>query len=147
MWKEENRNRKNTMPRDNRGVHAIEASIIIPLILFLAAGIILLIVSQGRREVLREEMIHTLYTLPVSDELDGDPKTALYSLADQLQAGHSRAELGNTSSGDQLALSGSVPYTGIGSYSGVLAAHAKRERDLCSKRLRRWQFYGNIAED
>ena len=144
---ENRKKRRRWIDSGNRGLLTVEASLIIPLILFLAAGIILLVVSQGSREALRSEMYHTLYTLPVAEELDGDPRDGLRDRANILQSHFTHAELGDDSSGDCLVLNGSVPYSGIGSYSGVLAAHAERERDLCSKRLRRWQFYGNIAEE
>ncbi len=145
-----NGNQKDRVKRlttGDQGLLTVEAGLIIPLILFLVAGVILLVVSQGSRETLRNEMYHTLYTIPVVEELAGDPRDGLRERADLLQSRFTHAELGEGSSGDQLVLDGSVPYSGIGSYSGVLAAHTERERDLCSKRLRRWQFYGNIAEE
>ena len=132
---------------NNSGMHTIEASLLIPVILFLVAGVILLTVSQGRRETLRGELYQALYTIPVAAELDASPQDELRSRADFIQSGASRAGAEDASSGDQLALNGSVPYSGVGSYSGILPVHVERERDLCSNRLRRWQFYGNLTEE
>ena len=131
----------------NRGMMTLEASIIIPVILFIAAGIILLFIAQGRREVLRGEMIRALYTIPVIKELDENPKDEVAARAADILEGTTTAGLVPASSGKKLRLEGSVQFAGIGSYEGTLPAIAERERDLCSKRLRRWQFYGDLAEN
>ena len=48
---------------------------------------------------------------------------------------------------DIMTMTGSVRYFGIGKYEGKLSVHTGRERDCLESRLRRWQFYGDIAED
>ena len=131
----------------DRGMLTVEASIIIPIILFISAGVILLFIAQGRREVLRGEMIMALYTIPVEKELDEDPKNEVIVRAEGILEGTSTAELEPASSGKHLRLEGSIQFAGIGSYEGTLPAVAEREKDLCSKRLRRWQFYGDLAEN
>ena len=133
--------------RDNLGMMTVEASVIIPIIIFITAAVVLLFVAQGRREVLRCEMVKALYTIPVEKELDGDPKDEVAARAERIISGASSAGLSSASSGKHLRLEGSVQYNGVGSYDGTLPAAAEREKDLCSKRLRRWQFYGDLAED
>ena len=132
---------------DDCGMMTLEASIIIPLILFIVAGSILLFIAQGRREELRGEMIKALYTIPVEKELDEDPRNEVAARAEGIMNGTSTVGLSAASSGKKLGLEGNVIYNGIGGYGGTLPAAAGRDKDLCSKRLRRWQFYGDLAEN
>ncbi len=129
------------------GMLSVEISIILPLILFIVAGIILLFVAQGRREVLRASLYEAVYTLPVSEELMGDPNGELQSRRNRLMDTSGAEELAGLRQGDDIYMMGTVRYSGIGSYSAVLAAVACRERDLCTKRLRRWQVYQEIVEE
>lgn len=118
----------------------VEATLIVPIILLLLAGIILLFVTIGRREVLRSEMYQALYTLRMEEEKDGNPAAALkerlkYILAD---AKKSRGQV--VCDDDTLGLEGEVEY------HGSFPVKTERERDVCSDRLRRWSFYGNLAK-
>ncbi len=125
----------------------LEASVIIPIIVFIVAAVVLLFTAQGKREVLRCEMVKALYTIPVGKELDEDPKDEVAARAERIISEASSCALTSASSGKHLRLEGNVRYNGIGSYDGTLPAAAGRERDLCGKRLRRWQFYGDLAEN
>lgn len=135
------------MKENNRGMMTVEAGILIPVILLISAGAILLFVGLGRREILRGEMVHSLYTLSLADEIDHSPREELERRAAEAVKGASTAELSSMVVGDHLQMQGSVRFGGIGDYEGVFRAAADRERDLCTGRLRRWQFYGDLTEE
>ena len=111
----------------NKGTMTLEASVIIPIILFLVAGAILLYLTIGKRESIRGEYYTNLYTISLAEE-------------------RSRTE-------DQLKLSGAVYYLdrvdagNFAAFQAEFPVQAERERDKCASRLRRWQFYGDITEE
>lgn len=111
----------------NKGMMTLEASVIIPIILFLVAGAILLYLTIGKRESIRGEYYTNLYTISLAEE-------------------RSRTE-------DQLKLSGAVYYLdrvddgNFAAFQAEFPVQAERERDKCASRLRRWQFYGDITEE
>ena len=125
----------------------VEASILIPVILFIAAGAILLLLAEGKREVMRGEMYTALYTLPIAEEKDHSPGEALAGRAAEILQDTSAAELEAFAMGDGMTMTGNVRYFGIGKYEGRLPVFTGRERDCLESRLRRWQFYGDLAED
>ena len=133
--------------KKNEGMMTLEASIIIPVILFLFAGVLLLFLAQGKRESLRGEMYTSLYTIPYAEEKKILAAYAVMQRANDLSESSGVTSVSYTGDGDRLVLSGGVRFAGIGKYGGTLSLSAGRERDKCVSRLRRWQFYGNITED
>ena len=111
----------------DRGMMTVEATVIIPIILFLVAGAILLYLTIGKRESVRGEYYMTLYS--ISPEAEREETK------------------------DQLELSGSVKYPDrersgrFAVFQGSFPVHTEREKDKCASRLRRWQFYGDITEE
>ena len=133
--------------KNNEGMMTLEASIIVPVILFLFAGVLLLFLAQGKRETLRGEMYTSLYTIPFAEEKELLSAYAVMQKASELSEKSDVASVSYTGDGDRLSLSGGVRFAGIGKYGGTMSLTAGRERDKCVSRLRRWQFYGDITED
>jgi len=133
--------------KNDKGMMTLEASVIVPVILFLFAGVLLLFLAQGKRESLRGEMYTSLYTIPYAEEKEIIAAYAVMQRADDLSGKADIASVSYSGDGDELALSGGVRFAGIGEYGGTLVVKAARERDKCVSRLRRWQFYGDITED
>ena len=140
------KNRKGWI-RDSGGMMTVEASILIPIILFIAAGAILLLLAEGKRETMRGDMYTALYTLPIAEEKDHSPGEELAGRVSEILQDTSAAELEAFAVGDDMSMTGSVRYFGVGKYDGKLPVFAGRERDCTESRLRRWQFYGDLAED
>ena len=133
--------------QDHRGMMTVEASILLPAILFILAVAILLLLAEGKREALRGEMYTSLYTLPIAEEMDHSPGEELTERASEITQGKGHLDVEAFTMGDIMTMTGSVRYFGIGKYEGKLSVHTGRERDCLESRLRRWQFYGDIAED
>ena len=125
----------------------VEASILLPALLFILAGAILLLLAEGKREALRGEMYTSLYTLPIAEEMDHSPGEELTERASEITQGKGHLDVEAFTMGDIMTMTGSVRYFVIGKYEGKLSVHTGRERDCLESRLRRWQFYGDIAED
>ena len=120
----ENRKNRGTKNRGNRGMMTVEASVLIPTILLLLATAIVLYLTIGKRERLRGEETYRLYTIPIGAETDEDP----------------------------MVRKGAVEFTNrLAASLGVTRKDfsfvVKREQDHCTERLRRWRFYGDIAEE
>ena len=110
--------------KENRGMMTVEASVLILVILFLLAAAIVLYLTIGKRERLRGEETYQLYTIPIGAETGEDP----------------------------MVRKGSVEFTNrlarsLGVTRKDFSYAVKREQDHCAERLRRWQFYGDIAEE
>ena len=130
----------------DRGMMTLEATVIVPIILMIIMAAILLFLTIGRREALRGEMYVDLYTLEIADEKDGSPADTLSGKADRLTAS-------SRGVGDELIMTGTVRYldgkvpAAVARFRQEMPVITMRERDLCSERLRRWQFYGNLTEN
>lgn len=136
----------------NRGTVTVEATVILPILLMIIAAAILLYVTLGRREVLRGEMYKALYTIGIADELDGDPNAVLRDRTPVIAGGSENVSVASEGMGDLLLLRGTVGYLKqpvmkpLARFRSRLHAVTARERDLCSERLRRWKFYGDLTE-
>ncbi len=143
---------ENARMRDqNSGMATVEASVLIPIILFLAAGAILLFLTLGKREKLRGDMYVSLYSMTMEEEKEKTARDLLRNWSEMASKGKEGTEGTVFLNGDWLTITSSVPFLkGGGIFSGARKAfsvRAGRERDLCSSRLRRWQIYGNITEN
>ena len=144
---------KSKAIQKNRGFMTVEVTVIIPILLLIITAVILLYLTIGKREVLRGEMYQSLYTLGVAQEKDGSPADALQAKASRLDRGASGTRASATVIGDQLVMTGSVRFLEqkvpmkMSRFRKDLSVVAGRERDQCSERLRRWQFYGDITEN
>lgn len=136
---------KKTGRNDDRGVIMVEASVLVPVILFLTAGIILTFLLEMKREMLRDDMVVSLYTIPVSEELDKSPENELERRAESL-GGKGESVVGEFRDG-RMILTGTTGMKEILGRPFEFTARAARDRDVCSDRLRRWQFYGDITEE
>ena len=139
--------------REDRGRMTVEASVLIPIVFLLVAGSILLFLTIGKRESLRGELYRSIYTLSLAEENDGDLSASLEERASGISRGYGQRACESLKMGDYMIMRGSVPYinslskAGRGVFRTEFPVIVKRERDLCSNRLRRWQFYGDITEE
>ncbi len=137
----------------DRGMMTLEATVIVPIILMIIMAAILLFLTIGRREALRGEMYVDLYTLEIADEKDGSPADTLSGKADRLTSGSAAVTASSRVIGDELIMTGTVRYldgkvpAAVARFRQEMPVITMRERDLCSERLRRWQFYGNLTEN
>jgi len=146
--------RKNAarLPGD-RGMMTVEATVIVPIILLIITAAVLLYLAIGKREALRGDMYVALYTLGIADEKDGSPADTLSGKADRFVMGSTAVTASSRVVGDELIMTGTVRYldgrvpAAIARFRKDMPVITMRERDLCSERLRRWQFYGNLTEN
>ena len=126
---------------------------IVPIILLIITAVILLFVAIGRREALRGDMYIALYTLGIADEKDRSPADTLSGKAEYLAGKSTAVTASSRVIGDELIMTGTVRFAdgklpaAIARFRQDMPVIVMRERDLCSERLRRWQFYGNLTEN
>ena len=133
-----------------KGVITVEASVLIPIILFLTAGAILLFLTIGHREQLRGDMYKSLYSLTIMEERDGRADVALEDRIANASQQVKDAGMESLLIGEQIYLHASVSFlkniAGLFSpYRAEFPVTVGHEKDLCSDRLRRWQLYGNFT--
>lgn len=127
-------------PRDSKGYMTIEASFIVPIILFGCYFIIMGLMLVYERGYIISREYEEIFELPlyvVRDETVGE------HLSDQTyDAGVvvGAAEVSGSYSSHRATC------TGVLHIYGETGIDATREIDICSDRLRRWQLYDDIAE-
>lgn len=126
---------------NNRGMMTVEASVIVPVVLFgvfICLFGLMLIYEKGY--VLGNEYA-ALYTIPFKDIRNGSVEEYLSG----------QDYIGGVVLGEANVESGyswhKARCQGVVSLYGDSEVKAAREIDVLVERLRRWQFYDDIAED
>ena len=126
----------------SKGYMTIEASFIIPIILFIAVTLIYLFMHLYEREYLRGELYQDSCSIP-HDVQDEDIGAAAYlngiAPEDVYLYGSVRRDVG--CSGGDITISGGIDFKVESAFT------VKRETGKCSGRLRRWQLYESITEE
>ena len=126
----------------DKGYMTVEASIVVPVILFIAISLIMMFLYLYERDYLRSEIYQRAYSVPYhNSKSDGGIMEYLngFSPEDVYMFGN----IDNSA----LSLMGQISFRGSVDYKVKGDFYIKHEVGKVTERLRRWQLYESIAEE
>ncbi len=132
------------MENKNRGMAVVEVTLILPIILLILVMVIHLMLDAANDSIVRGQCYTALYTYRTEDETMGQRVERW--IGDSLVGGDSgnRITWGTDGNGPYVSIEGERLPVGVAYRYVSDAVTYRTERDVCTDRLRRWQFYGDV---
>ena len=126
----------------NSGFMTLEASVVIPVIIFIAVSIIFMFIHLYERELLRSDMYERAYSVPYENS-----KTDAGIL--QHIKGYQPGDkyLFGKASNSASCFWGQIDYSGSIEFKVKDNFNINHEVGKVTERLRRWQLYDDLAEE
>lgn len=125
-----------------KGFMTVEASVIVPVILFIAVSLIMMFFYLYEREYLRSEIYERAYSVPYySIRSDAEIMAYLNGLQPQ------DVYMFGSVDSEAVSFMGQISFRGIVDYKVKDDFYIKREVGKVTERLRRWQLYESLAEE
>ncbi|MBO4863700.1 MAG: hypothetical protein J5517_05015 [Eubacterium sp.] len=125
---------------NNKGYMSIEASFVIPILLLGILVVLAGLIIMFEKSVISVEEVESIYSIPLENIRDDRVKDYLCS-----KSPGERIEYGQVETSSDYVLH-KASYDGTLDYFKSFGISFKREIDVCTDRMRRWQLYDDIGE-
>jgi len=136
------------MKEKNKGSAVIEVCMIMPLLLGIIVLCIFLFIDSINDSVIRSDAYATLYTYNINADADEEREECIININNHLIGVFCLEDIDISEDDGEISLSVKSDYISGGNLHQYITEDKKykTEYELCTKRLRRWQLYGDFVQ-
>ena len=136
------------MSENNKGSAIIEVCMIMPILLAIIVLCIFLFIDSINDSVIRSDAYTTLYTYNVKADKDEEQEKCIVNINNHMIGVFCLSDMDICADEGEVSAAIRSDYITGGSLHQYIVEDKsyKVEYDLCTKRLRRWQVYGDVLQ-